>query len=147
MPSFDERQAQNQLPHLLDFIAGYLRNQLGTPLESFLPTELFKTASRLLKDWEAAVQGASARAAAEGSVLGDTCPLCGALAVISARPEARAYCHLCKCLFYRYEACTECSRPTLSRFSPEASDNFCDECMAAAGDRYAQMWFDIQRGQ
>jgi hypothetical protein len=90
MPSFDERQARNQLPHLLDFIAAYLRNELDTPLESFLPKDLFRAASSLLTDWEDAVRGAAARAAEEGSVLRDTCPLCGAVAVISARAEERA---------------------------------------------------------
>lgn len=147
MPAFDERAADRQLPQLLDFLAAFLRKELNTPLESFLPKGLYKVASRLLQDWQEVLQAAAARARAEGTVLSDPCPQCGSSGVMCPRDDHRVYCHLCDTRFYRYDHCEGCGRETLSRYSPLATGNYCDACIADAGDRHIQMLIDIERGK
>ena len=70
MPVFHEKAADKQLPRLLDFLAVFLRRELNTPLEDFLPKSLYKTASTLLREWNRVVQEAKVKAQAEGTGLG-----------------------------------------------------------------------------
>jgi hypothetical protein len=147
MPLFDDRTANQQLPRLLDFLAGFLRRELDTPLEEFLPTQLYKTAAKLLKEWERVVQEAKTHAQREGSVLSEPCPDCGAADVLCLRDEERVFCHLCAAHNYRYDRCTECGRKTVSSFAPLDTGNYCDSCIDAAGDQYVQMLIDIERGK
>ena len=143
MPSFDEKAADRQLPRLLDFLAVFLRRELDTPLEDFLPKSLYKTASVLRSEWERVVQKANAQA--EGSVLSEACPDCGASGVLCLRSEKRVFCYLCASQQYRYDRCTQCGRQTVSRFSSLDVGNYCDRCIDEAGDRYIQMLIDIER--
>lgn len=139
MPSYDARAAQRQLPQLLDFLADFLRTQLGTPLETFLPKALYKVAHRQLADWQKAVKSAQSSAAHEGGVLPDTCPRCGSAAVMCLRAEDAVHCHLCGTAFYRCESCDGCGRRTVTSYKPDLGyedHNFCDECIDAAGDEY-----------
>lgn len=147
MPSFDARAAQQQLPQLLDFLAGFLRTELGTPLETFLPKALYKVAHRLLTDWEKVVKAAQDSAAQEGSVLSDTCPRCGGASVMCLRADAAVHCHLCGAALYRCDSCDGCGRRTVTSYAPDEGNNFCDECIDEAGDRYIQMQMDIARGK
>jgi len=145
MPSFDPQVARQQLLQLLDFLAGFLRTELGTPLETFLPTDLFKLAHRLLIDWQEAVGTAQANATQEGSVLPDICPRCGGAAVMCLRADAVVHCHLCGAALYRCDSCDGCGRMTVISYEPHEGSNFCDECIEAAGDAYAQMQWNIER--
>ena len=147
MPSFDEKAADRQLPRLLDFLAVFLRRELGTPLEDFLPKSLYRTALALLREWGRVVQNARAQAEAEGSVLSKTCPDCGTAGVLCLREEKRVICHLCASQQYRYDRCTQCGRQTVSRFSSLDTGNYCDRCIEDAGDQYIQMLIDIERGK
>ena len=147
MPSFDEKATDRQLPRLLDFLAVFLRRELGTPLEDFLPKSLYRTASALLREWERVVQNASAQAQAEGSVLSEACPDCGAAGVLCLRDKKRVFCHLCATEQYHYVQCTQCGRQTVSRFSSLDAGNYCDRCIDDAGDQYIQMLIDIERGK
>ena len=147
MPLFDKKAADKQLPRLLDFLAVFLRRELDTPLEDFLPKSLYRTASALLREWERIVQEARAQAQAEGGVLSEACPDCGAAEVLCLRDEKRVFCHLCATKQYRYDRCTQCGRITVSRFSSLDDGNYCDSCINAAGDQYIQMLIDIERGK
>src|SRR5207247_10279990 len=73
MPVFDPKVADQQLPQLLDTLALFLRRDLSTPLETFLPKHLYRLVLGLLKDWEGVVQAAEAGAQEEGGVLGVAC--------------------------------------------------------------------------
>jgi hypothetical protein len=147
MPSFDEKAADRQLPRLLDFLAVFLRRELGTPLENFLPKSLYRIASALLREWERVVQNATRQAEAEGSVLSEACPDCGTAGVLCLRDEKRVFCHLCATQQYRYDRCTQCGRQTVSRFSSFDAGNYCNRCIDEAGDQYIQMLIDIERGK
>jgi hypothetical protein len=147
MPVFDEKAADKQLPRLLDFLAVFLRRELNTPLEDFLPKSLYKTASTLLREWKRVVQEAKVKAQAAGSVLSEACPDCGAAEVLCLRDEKRVFCHLCATKHYRYNQCTQCGRKTVSRFSSFDDGNYCDSCINDAGDQYIQMLIDIERGK
>jgi HEPN domain-containing protein len=145
MPSFDEESADRQLPLLLDFLAVFLRRELHTLLEDFLPQSLYKTASALLQEWERVIQKARAQAQVEGNVLSEACPDCGTVGVLCFREEKRVYCHLCSSQHYRYDRCTQCGRQTVSRFSSFDAGNYCDSCIDDAGHQYIQMLIDIER--
>ncbi len=145
--TFDDRTADTQLPRLLDFLAVFLRRELNTPLEDFLPKPLYKTASALLREWERVVQKARVQAQAEGRVLSEACPDCGTNGVLSLREEKRVFCHLCSSLQYHYDRCTQCGRQTVSRFSSLDDGNYCERCIEDAGDQYIQMLKDIERGK
>ena len=147
MPLFDEKTAERQLPRLLDFLAVFLRRELDTPLEDFLPKQLYKTALTLLDEWKRVVQEARAHAQAEGSVLSEPCPDCGAADVLCLRDEKRVFCHLCATQHYRYDRCTQCDRQTVSSFSSLDYGNYCDSCSEDAWDQHVQMLVDIDRGK
>ncbi len=147
MPSFDEKVADKQFPRLLDFLSVFLRRELGTPLEGFLPKSLYRTASILLREWERVVQKARDQAQAEGGVLSESCPDCGTTGVLCLRDEKRVFCHLCATQQYHYDRCTQCGRQTVSHFSPLDDGNYCDRCIDAAGDQYIQTLIDIERGK
>jgi hypothetical protein len=147
MPSFDEKAADRQLPRLLDFLAVFLRRELGTLLEDFLPKTLYRTASDLLQECERVVQNACAKAEAEGCVLFEACPDCGAAGVLCLRDEKHVFCHLCGTQQYRYDRCIQCGRQTVSRFSSLDAGNYCDRCIDEAGDQHVQMLIDIERGK
>ncbi len=145
--TFDIRAAQRQLPQLLDFIAGYLRTELATPLEAFLPKGLYKVAQHLLSDWQKALKAAQATAGAEGSVLPDACPKCGAAAVMCLRADNGVHCHLCGAELFRLDSCDGCGRRTVTSYGISVGENFCDECIDAAGDQYIQQQIDVARGK
>ncbi len=147
MPAFDPRAAQQQLPQLLEFLSGYLRTEVGRPIEAFLPKALYRVANRLLIDWQKAVATAQASASSEGSVLSDTCPRCASIAVMCLRADAEVHCHLCGAAMYHCDSCDGCGQETVISYKPTDGDNFCDACIEAAGDRYLQMQEDIARGR
>ncbi len=147
MPAFDPKVPERQLPKLLDVLALFLRRDLDTPLETFLPRQLYRTVLKLLKDWKGVVQDAADRAGAEGQVLAELCPKCGAASVMCLRDEKEVYCHLCKTGHYWYDRCDQCGRKTVSSFSAFDAGNVCEECLDEAGDRYIQELIDIERGK
>jgi hypothetical protein len=147
MPSFDAKAAESQLPHLLDFLAAFLRSELQTLLEDFLPKGMFKTAGVLLKEWERVVEQARAQAEKEGNILSEPCPACGATAVLCLRSDKRVFCHLCEAKRNHYDRCTECGQLTVSSFSHFDEGNWCDSCIQAVGDNYIQTLIDIERGK
>jgi len=147
MPLFDEKAADKQFPRLLDFLSVFLRRELDTPLEDFIPRSLYKTASALLDEWKRVVQEARAQAQVEGGVLSEACPDCGSTEVLCLRDEKRVFCHLCTTKHFRYDRCAQCDRQTVSRFSSLDGGNYCDSCINHAGDQYIQMMMDIERGK
>ena len=144
---FDPATVRSQLPQLLDFIASFFRTEFGEPLESFLPRRLFNVASRLVADWKTAVSIAQANAVNEGAVLADACPHCGSESVMSLRDDNAVHCHLCKAALYRLDNCDGCGKHTVTSYSLTEGENFCDQCIEDAGDRYIQMQTDIARGK
>jgi hypothetical protein len=149
MPTFDRSIAKRQLSLLLDFIAMFLRNELNTPLETFLSKSLYRDASRLLADWQTGAHIARSAAAKEGNVLTDSCPRCGASDVMSLRVDAAVYCHLCGAGLYQCENCDSCGRKKVRSYKPTKDDeNICGECIdAAAEDYYVSMQLDLARGK
>jgi hypothetical protein len=144
MPTFDSSHARRQLPLLLDFIAGYLRRELATPLEDFLPRELFPTASQLLDDWRTAVDAAREKAAAAGDVLPlSRCPRCGGIEVVCQATDCSAHCHLCDADMAVADRCVQCGSETLLAFDSGPEGNICDSCLDAAGDAYASWLTDV----
>lgn len=147
MPTFDPSMAKRQLPLLLDFLAIFLRNELNTPLETFLSKNMYKDANRLLADWQTAAQMARSDAAKEGNVSTDTCPRCGASDVMSLKADTAVYCHLCGADLYQCEKCDSCGRRTVTSYQPSEGENFCDKCIDDAGDAYVEMQAEIRRGK
>lgn len=147
LPSFDMSMANKQLPLLLDFLAVFLRRELGIPLEKFLPKSLYRTAASMLRDWSRVVEAARVEARAEGSVLPDACPVCGATNVLTLRAEKRVFCHLCSAKHYHYDRCSSCGAQTVSQFSSLDEGNYCDECVQRAGDMYIDDLLEKERGK
>lgn len=147
MPVFHDRTANQQLPRLLDFLADFLRRELDTPLKDFLPKELYKTALKLLDEWKRVVQEARAHAQAEGRVLSEPCPDCGAADVLCLRDEKRVFCHLCETQHYRYDRCTQCGRQTVSSFASLDTGNYCDSCSQDAWEQHVQTLVDMELGK
>lgn len=151
MPSFETEAARQQVPKLLDFIATYLRTELDTPLEGFLPTGLYRAADGVLDDWRRAVAHAQAAAFAEDTeILEEACPYCGAAGVLCVRERDRIFCHLCGSDLYR-SACEACERETLSSHRRAPWEDYCDRCMNEladrAGDQYISERLDLLRGK
>lgn len=148
MPGYEPGRVQKQLPKLLDFLAGYLRRELNTPLEEFLPRELYSHATRLLSDWQNALVAARADAAATRSVAtGVICPTCGGVEVVSVEANSTAKCHLCNVDLYVVESCDGCGRRMATAYEPYPGENYCDECIEAAGDEYISWYSDYIRGK
>ena len=144
MPAFDIPTAQRQIPQLLDFLASFLRTELDTPLETFLPKDLYVTAHGLLTDWKKVVSIAQDDAIKEGNVIPDSCPRCGAVQVMCLRPNAAVHCHLCGAGLYHHDRCDACGRRTVSSYGFGETD-ICDNCIEAAGEEHVQMQIDIAR--
>lgn len=147
MPTFDKELANLQLKRLLDFLANFSKRELNTPLESFLPKYLYKMVNGLLKEWDNVVSKARQKANKEGSVLTSPCPDCGTTQVLCIRDEKKVFCHLCETKHYYYDYCTECEKKIVGTFSKFDEGNWCDECIKAAGEAYAEMLSDIERGK
>ena len=147
LPAFDPQLAEVQFPKMLDFIAAFMRRELDTPVQTVLPKGLFRTANRILTEWQRVVAEAQQRAANEGGVMVEACPQCGADRVLCLRDEIKVYCHLCNSHRYRLHECAQCGRETLSTLSPFRHDNYCDDCIEAAGDQYIQQLIDMERGK
>lgn len=146
-PSFDPQAARRQLPPLLNFIADFLRTELNAPLETFLPKRLFKVADGLVADWQKAVAAARASASRDGEVLEDACPRCGSAAVMSLHAANAVQCHLCGATYRRLDTCDGCGKRTVASYAAQDGENFCDQCIDAAGERYIDMLIDIARGK
>lgn len=135
VPDFDAKAADVQFPQLVDFIAVFLRSELGTPLETFLPRELYRVAASLLQDWRTVVHDAQGRAGGEGNVLAYACPNCSATAVLTLRQSGQVYCHLCRSGQFWYDVCVECSRPVVVRLQEHGRGNLCSACLDARQER------------
>jgi len=146
LPAFDPKLAERLLPQLLDFLAGTLRRDLGSPLEGFLPKSLFRVVTHVLEDWRTAIQNAAIAAQAEGQVLDEACPTCGARAVLCLRNDTDVYCHLCRTAS-EYGECDRCGRMVVSRFSAVMDDRICKRCIDDAGDDYINLLIDAGRGK
>ena len=146
-PAFDPPTVRRQLPQLLDFIAGFLRTEFSTPLETFLPKSMFKIADQLLGDWKTAVAAAQSSAEREGGILADACPRCGSTSVMNLLADNAVHCHLCGAALYRLDTCDGCGKRTVTSYAPTEGENFCDQCIEDAGDQYIQMQIDIARGK
>jgi len=148
MPEFDGHAAKQQLPKLLDFLASYMRTEMGVALEDFLPPDMYRDASNLLSDWRNAIEAARDLASQEGRVVvRGVCPVCTGVEVMCRRDEDRAYCHLCKTDLYVIDHCAECGAETLVSYAPQSRDFICDDCVDAAGDEYASMYGDLLCGK
>jgi hypothetical protein len=147
MPSFDEVSVDQQLPRLLDFLSSFLRRELDSPIETFLPIQLYRTADCLLTEWRIVAEAARGIAEQEGRVLDDTCPACGGFRVLCLRSDQAVFCHLCGAERYRYDHCTQCGKETVGSFARFGEENYCDECIEAAGDAYIQNQIDMHRGK
>lgn len=148
MPVYEPETVRKQLPKLLDFLAGFLRSELDTPLEEFLPRELYRHATKLLSDWQNAVEAARVQAAATGSVAtGVACPTCGEVEVVSLGEDGTAECHLCGRQLYVVNRCDGCGRKMATSYEPHPGENYCEECIAAAGDQYISSYVDLMRGK
>lgn len=138
LPTYDEHEARQQLPQLLDFLVKFLRDDLGVSLRSALPRELYSSANKLLTQWASVVAEAAARAEAEGGVLSEPCPVCGASGVMSGRGKKPAHCHLCESDRYRLDHCIQCGASTMVEFSSSAF-HLCKGCIDDAGDAWLSL--------
>jgi hypothetical protein len=145
MPSFDRRAVNRQLPELLNFLTAFLHQELSTQLEDFLPRSLFRAASRILREWKRILQSSITRAQAEGHVISQACPDCGATQVLCLRHRNRVLCHLCKSRKLILNECAGCNRKMVFHFYPGDTEYRCDECVDQAGDRYIQSMIDFGR--
>ncbi|MDQ3623953.1 MAG: hypothetical protein M3463_15950 [Verrucomicrobiota bacterium] len=137
LPAFDSRTLEVQLPQLLDFLASFMRRELGTLLEEVLPKDLYRTAKDVLTEWQRVVGEAQSRANAEGQVLMEECPFCGVSHVLFLRKESDVYCHLCEVRGYWYGECEHCGRHVVSNYSDFDERMICDTCLDAYAESYA----------
>jgi hypothetical protein len=144
-PSFNIEAAEKQLPLLIDFIASFLRKEFENPIEKFLPKKLFKVVKNLLSDWQKAIGIARSEAKKEGGVISEFCPECGVESVMCLRTDAVVFCHLCGAKLYMCDECDGCGRKIVISYKPTTGENYCDECIEAAGDRYIQMQIDLEK--
>ena len=147
MPTFNREDAELQLPMLIDFIATYLRQQMDTPLEGFLPGDLWSQANEMLSDWRNVVESARKAATEEGGVIVDPCPRCAAERVMTLSNGDYVHCHLCSADLYRCELCAGCGRETVASYAPIAEENFCYRCVDEAHDQYISHYVDYLRGK
>ena len=146
LPAFDAQLAERLLPQLLDFLASTLRRDLNSPLESFLPKNLFRVTTHILEDWQVAIRRATDAARAEGQVLDDACPTCGARGVLCLRDDSAVHCHLCLSSL-TYDECHQCGRMVASTFPDTADGPICRRCVDDAGDNYINFLIDVARGK
>jgi hypothetical protein len=148
MPRGDIQTISRKLPTLIDFISAFLRSDLHTRLETFLPTRLFTTAERLLSDWQQAIQAARQRAKDKANAIGESCPTCAVTGVLGAVGSNQAYCYLCQQTFELHFRCAGCGHPLPPMHVNEFLDNaYCRDCIDAAGERYLEELIDKKRGK
>jgi hypothetical protein len=149
LPDFDATEAKVQFPKLLDFIAAFMRRELGTGIEKVLPATWYSTADKILTDWQHAVTKAQAQAMREGNVLGTACPRCGGIPVLSLRDQRKVHCHLCGSDDYEYYECERCGCWTVGM--PIVQPYYCSCCeqelSEEAGDEYISQLIDLRRGK
>jgi hypothetical protein len=137
MPSFDKISVDQHLPRLLDFLSPFLRRELDSPIETFLPIQLYRTADCPLTEWRRVAEAARGIAEQEGRVLDDTCPACGGFRVLCLRSDQVVFC----------DHCAQCGKKTVGSFAQCGEENYCDECIEAAGDAYIQSQIVMHRGK
>jgi hypothetical protein len=142
LPDFDPEEAKVQFPKLLNFIAEFMRRELGTPIENILGKTWYRTAKNILAEWKRVLEEANGRANTEGHVLVEACPDCGGEGVLSLR-GTQVFCHLCGSDQYEYQECGRCRRPTVTG----VGKSFCSKCLnevaeALAGDLYISQLID-----
>jgi ribosomal protein S27E len=139
LPNFDPEEAKVQFPKLLNFIAEFMRRELGTLIENVLGRKWYRTAKHILAEWKRVLKEAHARANTEGHVLVEACPDCGGSGVLSLR-GTQVFCHLCGSDDYEYQECYRCERQTVTSFDYWGEKFFCakcsDEAAEEAGDLY-----------
>jgi hypothetical protein len=113
---------------MLDFIASFMRRELGTGIEKVLPPQWYGMANQILADWQHAVTDAQARATQTGNVVAEPCRRCGSNGVLSVDDQSMVYCHLCGSDSDEYGECERCGR--LSVLSMRLSDDeyWCRNC-------------------
>jgi hypothetical protein len=128
MPCFDQSLASKKLERLFDFFVTFSRVELKHPLKNILPPDLFKLANTILDDWKHEIARAQKTAAETGQVLSNTCPSCGAVAVLSSDSAGGVCCHLCGAEHYCVKQCSRCGRTALGKFS-FSDAHVCVECV------------------
>jgi HEPN domain-containing protein/ribosomal protein S27E len=128
LPAFDHEEAEVQFPKLLDFIAAFMRRELGTGLKKVLPTRWYRKANQLLKEWQHAVKEAQDQATQAGNVLAEICPECGSSDVLSVGNQSKVYCHLCGFDSWKYGECGRCKRVGVLSFFLNDKHPWCINC-------------------
>ena len=146
--TFDAADAKNKLGSLYDFLASFLRRELGQRVQDLIPRDLYRLMNGLVTDWKKVIKEAEQLAHKEGQVAADDpCPNCGVKGVVCRRNGHEAFCHLCN-LDLSYGRCEGCGR-TGFWSTPEVAlgREFCDDCLEAAGDQAAEFLMDMERGE
>jgi hypothetical protein len=125
LPDFDPQEAEIQFPKMLNFIAAFMRRELGKGIETILPPHWYKAAKVILEDWKHAIAAAQKRAAKQGSVLAEICPRCGGHGVLCVGDQSKVYCHLCGSDEYLYQECARCGRISLLSFRLSDKEHWC----------------------
>jgi HEPN domain-containing protein len=128
LPDFDPSEAKVQFRKMLNFIAAFMRRELGKGIETILPPHWYKPAKEILEDWEHAIADAQKRAAKQGSVLAEICPRCGGHGVLCVGDQSKVYCHLCGSDEYLYQECARCGRKSLLSFRLSDKEHWCLNC-------------------
>jgi Primosomal protein N'' (replication factor Y) - superfamily II helicase len=136
-PDFDPNDVKVQFPKMVDFIAAFMRRELGTGIEKVLPKTWYRTAKKILKDWQHALAEAQTQATRAGNVLGEACRECGGEGVLCVRDSTQVYCHLCGSDDYVYHECARCGRKTINRFDPSTEQYSCMKCIEKIAEELA----------
>jgi hypothetical protein len=150
MPSFDIGAAKIQLPTLLDYVARFLREELQTRLETFLPRDLFPLALSILKEWERVVASARAAAKDHANAVSDRCPRCHATEVVCILNNSQGHCFLCGAVVRLINECSICGKeisPAQLVSNAYDDSDICDDCLDRARDSYIESLVDRDRGK
>jgi hypothetical protein len=150
MPSFDIGTAKIQLPTLLDYLARFLREELQTPLQTFLPRDLFPLALSILKEWERVVSSARGEAKDHANVVPDRCPRCHATEVVCILGNSRGHCFLCGAIVRLLTECSICGNeisPAQLVSNTYDDSDVCSSCLDRARESYIESLIDAERGK
>ena len=152
-PTFDRNEAVAKLGEIYNFVGNFLVHRLGVELRSVIPPDLFSTAGELLEEWESVVAEASSRAAiaaseSGGTVLGETCPSCGAASVLVQAPDGSVRCLLCEKQSLFSGTCPLCNQPAISDMEGfNQGEVYHEQCISDFGEDYMMMREEARRGR
>lgn len=147
VPIHSDKEAKLELERLYNFIFTFLVNELNEEFNDFLPKEYYTRMQTIIDELNRAI--AEAKQKAQISKHPDNqnpCSVCNITGVIEIKDEENAYCHLCM-KDLQTAICVQCENPLHTYSRGKAYEEYCNNCIEAAGDQYIQNIIDHERGK